>query len=65
MLYWKKEKKGEKKEEIKKNKKGGGETTETNRKEKTRGVSSDSIYCKSLDFPWNFPGCLVNNLLFL
>ena len=30
-------------------KKGG---TSRNKKQ---GVSSDSIYCKSLDFPWNFP----------
>ena len=53
MLYWKKEE--NRKNKVKKNKKGGGETTETNRKERTKGVSSDSIYCKSLDFPWNFP----------
>ena len=40
-LYWKKEKEREKK--------GGGEAETENKKQE--GVSSDSIYCKSLDFP--------------
>ena len=40
-LYWKKEKKREKR---------GGQTEN----KKPGVVSSDSIYCKSLDFSWNF-----------
>ena len=46
-LYWKKEKMREK---I-----GRGKQTEN---KKQRRVSSDSIYYKSLDFPWNFPALL-------
>ena len=42
-------------------KKRGGKQTEN---KKQGGVSSDSIYCKSLDSPGTFQYCLVNNLLF-
>ena len=64
-LYWEKEKKREEKEEKEKRKKKKKE--EKNKKQKKRGeskqkstskkqggVSSDSVYCKSLNFPWNF-----------
>ena len=46
----KEKKKGRKKREE--NKRGW----ETNRKQKTKSKGdSDSVYCKSLDFLWNFP----------
>ena len=47
----KEDRKRKKREEKKKRKKGG--QTEI-KKQKTRVVSSDSVYCKSLNFPWNF-----------
>ena len=61
-LYWEKEKKREEKEEKKKKgekkkrkkRKRGWEANKSKNK-KQGGVSSDSVYCKSLDFPWNFP----------
>ena len=33
--------------------KGWGKQTEIKKKKKHGGVSSDSVYFKSLDFPWN------------
>ena len=53
-LYWKKEKKRrdkrKKRRKKKKRKKGG-----TKGNQKQLEVSSVSMYCKSLNFPWNFP----------
>ena len=54
-LYWKKE--------GKMGKKCGGSEETKNKVE--RGVSSDCIYCKSLDFPWNFPVLLGQELALL
>ena len=69
MLYWEKEKKskekgqkrkktnkqkeGKEKNRREERKKGGGK--QTNQKTKTKGEYPHSLYCKSLDFPWNFP----------
>ena len=49
----KKKEKRKKKRKKRKRKKGWGKQTEI--KKKHGGVSSDSVYCKSLDFPWKFP----------
>ena len=49
-----KEKKRKRKEKRRKRKRGEWGSKQI-KKQKTRGVSSDSVYCKSLDFPWNFP----------
>ena len=49
----KKRRKREKKR--KKGKKGWGKQTEIKKKKKNHvGVSSDSVFFKSLDFPWNW-----------
>ena len=47
----KRKKKRKRERKGKKGKKGWGKQTEI--KKKNGGVSSDSVYFKSLDFPWN------------
>ena len=69
----KKKGKKEKKKKERKNEEGkewgkrreerkGGKQTEN---EKQGGVSSDSVYYKSLDFPWSFPALLGQELALL
>ena len=75
-LYWEKEKKREDKEEQKRKRKKGkkkdkkreekqkrGEKQQKSKNKKQGGVSSGCVYCKSLDFPWNFP-VLLGQLFF-
>ena len=50
----KRKKEGKKEKKERKENKGWGKQTEIKKKKKTHGgVSSDSVYFKSLDFPWN------------
>ena len=67
----KKEKKKRKKKKERKKRGGGSKQIKKLGKQANKqtnknhgGVSSDSVYCKSLDLPWNFPVLLGQLFLF-